>query len=154
MSEANPTLSDLLHRLALDPKDSELADLVITTLLRMQYSPKLNAMALDLEELLKTKEFLVRQVDGLSLDLYEWRNRVKNDVTDKLRNSRTLKNVLNATVGPDEISREDYMKELLVEEVNSYLEGYIQDNFDFITGCYVHDLIDYDDWIEELKQID
>jgi hypothetical protein len=132
----NQTFVDQLYKLALDPKDVELADAIIINFLRHQTSPKLNKISSMLESLSEENEKLKERVKELENEDKLWMIGAKRNVVEYLS---------------EHPEKYRYLSE---EKLRELVDNYVDENAVDIVNCVaeyqIHDNLDYSEWLDEL----
>lgn len=135
-------LSDLLQRYALDPNDGDLADQVFYEMSRRQLSPKLNEVNSELAILKKEHEDTIKENLELKEDLYSWINDTKQSIFNLIKTK--LKN--------GQIKRDCLEESDLENTVENFFDKNYLEEYQYAIEKYVTDLIDYNAWLQELKE--
>lgn len=142
-------MSDVIQRLALDHTDQTALDLLITELQRNQLSPKLNSILQEFERLILKHEnlknehkLLTEQSEELRRKLHQWSNDTKESIVQDIEK----------LVDEERFNVNNMTSEKLSEMVDIFLENNREGEADFSEDYYVHNLIDYDKWLLEIKE--
>jgi hypothetical protein len=142
-------MSDVIQRLALDHTDQTALDLLITELQRNQLSPKLNSILQEFERLILKHEILknehkllTEQNEELRRKLHQWSNDTKESIVQDIEK----------LIDEERFNVHTMTSEKLSEMVDIFLENNREGEADFSEDYYVHNLIDYDIWLLEIKE--
>lgn len=135
-------LSDLLQRYALDPNDEDLADQVFYEMSRRQVSPKLNLVNSELIHLRDLRISLEDENKILKEDLYAWVNDTKQTISNRIKTK-----LKNGKIKLDCLEISD-----LENHVEEFLEKNYEEEYNYSVNKYITELINYNEWLEELKE--
>lgn len=140
-------LVSLLQRLALDTGDPDLADQVISAIMRKGTSSRLAKLNSDLDELKGKLERIEKEHIQLRAEFSIWKDMCKEEIEEQLISEGVSPYTLN----------EEYLKDRLFK----YFRESVRESFRNIEGgnealtqmfeTYVLDQVSYSTWIEKLK---
>ena len=129
-------LIDQLHRLALNLKDTTLADAIVAKLLRYHISPRLSKMFSEVERLSGENEQLKDMINGLEEAGTSWLMAAKKFVVEYLS------------------EYPEKYEDLSEDSLRRFVDNFVDENHMDIVNCVaeydVHNKIDYSEWLDEL----